>query len=92
MKNLAEVELNGKQLGIVWHAPYRVDLTDALKAGENQLTVKVVDAWVNRLIGDQQPDVKEKITFTTVHPYNAKSKLLPSGLLGPIKLISVTAK
>ena len=56
VKNLAEVAVNGKSLGIVWHAPYRVDATSELKPGANKVTVKVTNAWVNRLIGDQQPN------------------------------------
>jgi len=86
VKNLAEVTLNGKDLGVVWHTPYRVDLTAALKPGANQLTIKVVNAWVNRLIGDQQPGAK-KYTFADVKPYKADSPLLPSGLLGPVAVI-----
>lgn len=83
VKNLAEVTVNGKPLGIVWHAPYRVDATAALKPGANEISIKVTNAWVNRLIGDQQPDAK-KYTFATVKPYKANSPLLPSGLLGPV--------
>ncbi len=90
VKNLAEVTVNGKSLGVVWHAPYRVDLTGVLKPGTNQITIKVVNAWVNRLIGDQQPDEKTKYTFADVKPYKAKSPLLPSGLIGPVHLYSVT--
>ena len=90
VKNLAEVEVNGKSLGQVWHTPYAVDITSALKKGPNTIVVKVTNAWVNRLIGDAQPDVKEKITFTTVHPYKAKSKLQASGLIGPVSLVAET--
>ncbi len=86
VKNLAEVTVNGKSLGIVWHAPYRVDVTSVLKPGANQVTIKVINAWVNRLIGDQQPDATIKYTFADVKPYKANSPLLPSGLLGPVKL------
>ncbi len=92
VKNLAEVTVNGKPLGIVWHAPYRVDVTDALKTGTNELEIKVTNAWVNRLIGDQQPDATVKYTFTDVKPYKANSPLLPSGLLGPVRLYSVTTQ
>ena len=90
VKNLAEVTVNGKSLGIVWHAPYRMDVTSALKPGANQVTIKVINAWVNRLIGDQQPDATTKYTFADVKPYKANSPLLPSGLLGPVKLERVT--
>jgi hypothetical protein len=89
VKNLAEVTVNGKSLGMVWHAPYRVDVTGVLKPGANQMTIKVTNAWVNRLIGDQQPDATTKYTFADVKPYQANSPLLPSGLLGPVHLYSV---
>ena len=51
---MAEVKLNGKDLGILWKPPYRVEVTDAIKAGENKLEVKVVNLWINRMIGDEQ--------------------------------------
>jgi hypothetical protein len=86
VKNLAEVTLNGKQLGQVWHNPYRIDATSALKPGANQITIKVVNAWVNRMIGDEQPGAT-KITFADVKPYKANSPLLPSGLLGPVRVV-----
>ncbi|MBM3888982.1 MAG: hypothetical protein FJ388_07620 [Verrucomicrobia bacterium] len=54
---MAEVRLNGRDLGILWKPPFRVEITDALKQGENTLEIKVVNLWVNRLIGDEQyPD------------------------------------
>ena len=51
---IAEVKLNGKDLGILWKPPFRVEVTDALKSGENTLEVNVVNLWVNRQIGDEQ--------------------------------------
>jgi hypothetical protein len=51
---MAQVKLNSKDLGILWKSPYRVDVTDAVKAGENTLQVKVVNLWVNRMIGDEK--------------------------------------
>ncbi len=88
VKNLAEVTINGKSLGIVWHAPYRVNVTSALKTGSNELIVKVTNAWVNRLIGDQQPGA-QTYTFADVKPYRANSPLLSSGLLGPVSVYSI---
>ena len=85
VKNLADVTVNGKKVGTVWHAPYRVDATGALKPGDNEVTIKVTNAWVNRLIGDQQPNVAKKYTSTDVKPYSADSPLLESGLLGPVQ-------
>jgi hypothetical protein len=55
--DLARVTLNGKNLGTLWTAPYKVDITTALKQGDNQLQIEVANRWPNRLIGDQQlPD------------------------------------
>jgi hypothetical protein len=91
VKNLAEVTVNGKSLAVVWHAPYRADLTGALKPGANELEVKVTNAWVNRLIGDEQPGTMVKYTVTPMKPYKANSPLLASGLLGPVRLYSTSA-
>lgn len=87
VKNLAEVIINGKSQGIVWKKPFKVKLKDALKVGENTIEIKVTNLWVNRLIGDQQPDVKTKITYTTMPFYRADSPLLPAGLMSPVKVI-----
>jgi hypothetical protein len=86
VKNLAEIVINGKSLGIVWKNPFRIDITEAVKEGENPLEIKVTDLWVNRLIGDQQPGIDRKYTYTTMPFYRANSPLQPSGLLGPVKI------
>jgi len=91
VKNLAEVTVNGKKLGVVWHTPYRVDATVALKPGANEVVIKVTNSWVNRLIGDQQPGAT-KYTFADVKPYKANSTLLPSGLLGPVAVVRTMAE
>jgi hypothetical protein len=91
VKNLAQISINGKPLGIVWKAPFRVDATSALKPGANAVEIKVTDLWVNRLIGDQQPDAAKKYTYTTQPFYRADSPLLPSGLLGPVQVIRMAA-
>lgn len=54
VKHIAEVRLNGKNLGVVWTAPWRVEVTDALKPGKNTLEIDVTNVWANRLIGDEQ--------------------------------------
>jgi hypothetical protein len=50
---MAQVALNGNDLGTLWKSPYRVEVTDAMKAGKNTLEVKVTNLWVNRMIGDE---------------------------------------
>jgi F5/8 type C domain./Glycosyl hydrolases family 2, sugar binding domain. len=92
VKNIADISVNGKNIGIVWKKPFRADITDALKAGENVLEIKVTNLWVNRLIGDQQPDITRKYTYTTQAFYEAGSPLLPSGLLGPVQILSLSQK
>ena len=90
VKNLAEVSVNGKPLGIVWKTPYRVNVTEALKPGPNTFEVKVTNPWVNRIIGDRQPNAAKTYTFTSPKFYKADSKLVSSGLLGPVKIICST--
>ena len=89
VKNLADVTVNGTALGILWKAPFRVDVTDVLKPGGNRLEIKVTNLWVNRLIGDAQPDAIGKYTYTTQPFYRADSPLLPSGLLGPVRIVRI---
>jgi hypothetical protein len=86
VKNIAEVMVNGKNVGTVWKKPFKLDITEAIKAGDNTIQIKVTNLWPNRLIGDAQPDVKQKTTFTTMPFYRADSPLLPSGLLGEVKI------
>lgn len=84
VKNIARVFLNGKDCGTVWKTPFIVDVTDAVKEGDNLLEVKVTNLWVNRIIGDCQPDEKNPLTYTPMEFYKADDPLLPSGLLGPV--------
>ena len=58
---MADVTLNGHNLGILWKPPFRVDLAGAVKSGDNQLEIRVVNLWINRLIGDEQlPEDSER--------------------------------
>jgi hypothetical protein len=87
VKNLAQVSVNGSPYGILWKPPFRVDVTSALKPGANTLEIKVTNLWVNRLIGDEQPSVTKRCTYTAMQFYKADSPLLSSGLLGPVLLV-----
>jgi hypothetical protein len=53
LKNLGRVKLNGKDLGIIWTAPWQVNITDVLKMKGNRLEIEVANLWINRLIGDE---------------------------------------
>jgi hypothetical protein len=85
---MARVKLNGRDLGVVWTTPWQVDITEAVKKGNNELEIEVVNLWPNRLIGDEQLSEGEKrYTFTTAKHYNKNSPLLESGLLGPVSIL-----
>ena len=92
VRNLAVVNVNGKQLPTAWHAPYRVDITAALNPGANQISITVINAWINRLIGDLQPDAKTKYTFTTWPVYKKDSPLAASGLIGPVTILAENSR
>ena len=84
VKNMARVRLNGHDLGVVWTAPWSVDITKAVKSKGNQLEIEVVNLWPNRLIGDEQLPDDKRYTFTTNKHYKKDSPLQESGLLGPV--------
>ncbi len=88
VKNLARVRLNGRDLGVVWCAPWRVEISEALTKGTNRLEIELVNLWVNRLIGDKSLPENQMYTWTTRNPYKKDSPLLPSGLLGPVSVLT----
>jgi hypothetical protein len=91
VREFATVTLNGKTLPTQWKPPYAVDVTDVLKPGRNMLSIRVVNFWVNRMIGDLQPGAKP-YTFAPIQPFKADDPLSPSGLLGPVTLRRASSK
>jgi hypothetical protein len=88
VKNLAQVSVNGRDLGILWKPPFRIDITSAARAGANDVQVKVTNLWPNRLIGDAALPPQQRVTWTAFDDaYKPDSPLLPSGLLGPVRLL-----
>lgn len=75
MHGLARVKLNGKDLAVVWCAPWRAEIGNVLKAGQNQLEIEVVNGWPNRMIGDKEPA-----------DANARIVEAPPGFLGDRKI------
>ena len=85
VKNIARVVLNDQDLGIVWTAPWQIDLSPALKNGSNQLKIEVINLWPNRLIGDAGLPPEKRLTNTNI-AFKKDAPLIPSGLLGPVTL------
>ncbi len=86
VKNLATVRLNGQDLGVIWTAPWRVEITGAAKPTGNRLEVGVVNLWGNRLIGDAAQPPEKRLTKTNTTVYKKDTPLMSSGLLGPVAL------
>jgi hypothetical protein len=82
---IASVALNGKELGIAWTKPFRLEMTDALISGQNHLEITVINSWLNRLIGDRGKPPEQSYTRTNIHVRDDWS-LVPSGLLGPVEI------
>lgn len=86
---MAKVYINGKYAGGVWTAPYRLDVTDFVKDGRNDVKVEVVNTWVNRIVGDMNLPESERETYLFVNHLNAKTPLPPSGIIGKVKFETV---
>jgi hypothetical protein len=88
VEDMARVRVNGAEIGTVWRPPFRVEITQALKRGNNAITIEVANTWKNRLIGDQQPGMTQ-VSFAPSAAERADTPLLRSGLIGPVRLIEV---
>ena len=94
VREVASVRLNAKDLGVIWTHPARVDITEAAKPTGNHLELKIVNLWPNRLIGDDSLPPEKQYTKFNMRKYYGKhlfargSPLRPSGLIGPVKLLT----
>jgi hypothetical protein len=87
VKDVAKVIVNGREAGILWKEPYRIDIRPYVKAGANELEIDVTNTWNNRLVGDARGDAGEPVTRTNIAgKFNARTPLLSSGLIGPVSL------
>ncbi len=82
---MADLYINGEHVAFLWKAPYITEWRGKLRPGKNTIEIKVVNLWVNRLIGDLQPEA-EKRTYVMMPFYKPESPLLPSGLTSPITI------
>ena len=96
VESLAEVVVNGRNLGVLWKPPFVVDITSAARPGANTLEVRVTNAWLNRLLGDKQypqgfPDAGP-LQFKPQLAADISNRLgnqpAPAGLLGPVRLLT----
>lgn len=92
VKDIAEVKVNGKKVDVLWATPFEADITEAVKAGTNQLEINVTNQWNNRLRGDQDNPGKKALSYLPVPFGQRLYPLLPSGLLGPVKLVAVVTQ
>ena len=88
LRELGEVRLNGRSLGVVWSPPFRVEVTDALKPAGNVLEVEIVNFWPNRIIGDASLPPEKRFTKTNIRKLTKDTPLTPSGLFGPVTLLT----
>jgi hypothetical protein len=85
LRNVAEVTVNGKPLGILWKPPYKVDVTGPLKPGKNELKIDITNLWANRIAGDEKLPREKRVTrITQKLPVPGPH---PSGLFGPVQLL-----
>jgi hypothetical protein len=91
---IAHVKINGQDLGVTWTSPFRIDVSDALKPGKNELEIEVINSWYNRVAGDQILELEQAYTSTNIilaHDFRGRKienvQLEPSGLLGPVELL-----
>jgi len=87
---IAEVRVNGKELGTLWHKPFRVEISEALRKGANTLEVDVTNLWINRLIGDEQHPADCKYDNVDMKWYTNKAltewpEWITSGKERPVK-------
>jgi hypothetical protein len=90
VREIATVTVNGHAAETVWRQPYAARIDPFLHAGDNVVEIKVSNLWPNRLIGDLQPSAAAQFAHTNVRAYTKDSPLLPSGLLGPVRLTATS--
>lgn len=91
VKDVADIRLNGRSLGVLWTPPWRVDVTDAVRPTGNALEIDVVNLWANRVIGDLSLPKDKRVTVThdafRFDMITKTTSLLESGLLGPVSIL-----
>lgn len=90
IQEMAHVFVNGKDCGIVWVPPYKVDITSYLRTGMNHISVQVVNTWNNRIVGDVRNPSQKQYTNTNIkYKFKAGNALLKSGMIGKSSVVFV---
>jgi alpha-L-rhamnosidase len=85
--NIATIKINGIDCGTLWTPPYTLNITNAIKKGDNTLEIVVTNTWHNRIIADQLLPIEKRVTYTTA-PFRLKDKpLQPAGIIGAVQLV-----
>ena len=92
LHDVATVKVNGKECGIVWTAPYAVDITDAVKKGRNTLTIDVTNTWANALLGADNGKAPFDGIWTNGKYRRPDTTLIPAGLTGPVSVSVISEK
>ena len=82
---IASVSVNGAPVRTLWCVPYRLDITDALRKGDNRISIEVTSTWFNRLVYDASLPESERKTWVLKYP-SKDAPLRDSGLLGPVRI------
>lgn len=61
VRDIAEVSVNGKPVGLVWAPPHRLNVTADMKHGANELEIKVTNEWTNRIVGDRLAPPEKRV-------------------------------
>lgn len=89
VRELATIRLNGRHLGTLWIPPWRLEITKALRPGNNALEIDVVNAWNNRLAGDSQLPREKRVTYLAANTVKKGTGLMSAGLMGPVTVQTV---
>lgn len=84
--HIARVKLNGIDCGVAWTAPFRCDVTPAVRAGANSLEVEVATPWRNRLIVEATAPSGDVFAPMT-QVFEPTAEPLEAGLGGPVALL-----
>jgi len=96
---IAAVKINGKDKGVLWTKPFRIEISNELQKGNNTLEIKVVNSWYNRVAGDEMSPGRKRFTTTNIvvkNDFRGRPRrvipLEPSGLLGPVTIEEAVIK